>query len=68
MSIYFFLAVGRRAERTERDAGQEGDDALRELPFLGVDAKGKVAGNIDVRFTIQPDLSGKDDFVVRATW
>ncbi len=27
-----------------------------------------VAGNTDVRFTIQPDLSGKNDFVVRASW
>jgi hypothetical protein len=43
-------------------------DALRQLPFLGVNAKGEVAGNTDVRFTIQPDLSGKSDFVVRATW
>ena len=43
-------------------------DALRQLPFLGVDAKGEVAGNIDVRFRVQPDLSGRGDFVVRATW
>jgi hypothetical protein len=43
-------------------------DALRQLPFLGVNVKGEVAGNIDVRFTVQPDLSGKSDFVVRATW
>ena len=43
-------------------------DALRQLPFLGVNAKSEVAGNIDVRFTVQPDLSGKGDFVVRATW
>jgi hypothetical protein len=43
-------------------------DALRQLPFLGVNAKGEVAGNIDVRFTVQPDLSGKSEFVIRATW
>jgi len=43
-------------------------DALRQLPFLGVNARGEVAGNIDVQFTVQPDLSGKADFVVRATW
>jgi hypothetical protein len=43
-------------------------DSLRQLPFLGVNAKGEVAGDIDVRFTTQPDLSGKSDFVVRATW
>jgi hypothetical protein len=43
-------------------------EILRQLPFLGVNAKGEVAGNIDVRFTVQPDLSGKNDFVVRATW
>lgn len=43
-------------------------DILRQLPFLGVNAKGEVAGNIDVRFTVQPDLSEKSDFVVRASW
>jgi hypothetical protein len=29
---------------------------------------GKVAANVDVHFTVQPDLSGKNDFVVRAKW
>jgi hypothetical protein len=43
-------------------------DALRQLPYLGINAKGEVNGNIDVRFTVQPDLSGKSEFVVRATW
>ncbi len=43
-------------------------DVLRQLPFLGVNAKGEVAGNIDVRFTVQPDLIEKNDFVVRANW
>ncbi len=43
-------------------------DVLRQLPFLGVNAKGEVAGNIDVRFTVQPDLNKKGDFVVRASW
>jgi len=43
-------------------------DALRQLPLLGVNAKGEVAGDIDVRFTVQPDLSKNDDFVVRPTW
>ena len=47
---------------------EEFADALRQLPFLGINAKGEVSGNIDVRFTVQPDLSGKSDFVVRATW
>ena len=46
----------------------EFSDALRQLPFLGINTKGEVAGNIDVRFTVQPDLSGKSNFVVRATW
>jgi hypothetical protein len=43
-------------------------DAMRQLPFLGVDAKGVIGGDIDVRFTVQPDLSGKSDVVVRASW
>jgi hypothetical protein len=47
---------------------EEFADALRQLPFLGINAKGEVSGNIDVGFTVQPDLSGKTDFVVRATW
>jgi hypothetical protein len=47
---------------------EEFADALRQLPFLGINAKGEVSGNIDVGFTVQPDLRGKTDFVVRATW
>lgn len=43
-------------------------DALRQLPLLGVNAKGEVAGDLDVHFTVQPDLSKNDDFVVRAAW
>ena len=41
-------------------------DALRRLPLLGVNAKGEVAGDIDVHFTVQPDPSKNNDFVVRA--
>ena len=37
-------------------------------PLFGTDDNGKVAANVDVRFTVQPDLSGKQDFVVRAKW
>jgi hypothetical protein len=37
-------------------------------PLFGVDDNGKVSANVDVHFTVQPDLRGKDDFVVRAKW
>jgi hypothetical protein len=37
-------------------------------PLFGIDANGKVSANVDVHFTVQPDLSGKNDFVVRAKW
>jgi hypothetical protein len=36
--------------------------------YSGVDAKGEAEGNIDLRSAVQPDLSGKGDSVVRATW
>jgi hypothetical protein len=60
--------VCRANVHIEATIPEEFADVLRQLPFLGINAKGKVAGNIDVRFTVQPDLSGKSDFVVRANW
>lgn len=60
--------VCRASVHIEATIPDEIADALRQLPFLGVNAKGEVAGDIDVRFTVQPDLSGKSDVVVRATW
>ncbi len=60
--------VCRANVHIEATIPEEFADALRQLPFLGINSKGEVAGNIDVRFTVQPDLSGKNDFVVRANW
>jgi len=44
--------------------------APKELrnPLLGADETGRMAANVDVRYTIQPDLSGKNPFVLRVTW
>jgi hypothetical protein len=60
--------VCRANVHIEATIPEELADALRQLPFLGINARGEVSGNIDVRFTVQPDLSGKSDFVVRTTW
>ena len=37
-------------------------------PLFGIDDNGKVSANVDVQFTVQRDLSGKNDLVVRAKW
>ena len=35
-------------------------------PSLGIGPNGEVAGNINASFTVEPELSGNSDFLVRA--